>query len=77
MDTTYFIIIDIVCCDWNNITLMINLDPPIISLLSYTNHNATWAFDPVVMPLPKKSHPSMRAWVQFLDPKIYVCVSLD
>ena len=26
----------------------------------------TWVFGPMVIPLPKKSHPSMRVWVRSL-----------
>ena len=37
---------------------------------------ATWVLDPVVIPISKKSHSSMRIWVQSPRSLKYTCVSV-
>ncbi len=49
--------------------------PSLVDSVSLKNYCwATWVFNSVVIPLPKKSYPSMRVWVQSLGFSKYTCV---
>jgi hypothetical protein len=37
-------------------------------------NEATWAFGPMVISLPKEFHLSMRAWVRFPESPKYTCM---